>query len=76
VRPALILCLGAMAAQAVFGASFRITRERGRWIEVGAAQRALATWHPSAVLRARDVDRERLRTELVEDLRALAQALA
>jgi DNA polymerase len=76
VRPGFILCLGAMAAQAVFGASFRITRERGRWIEVGAGQRALATWHPSAVLRARDADRERLRAQLVVDLRALTQALA
>ena len=76
VRPQFILCLGAMAAQAVLGASFRITRERGRWIEVGAGQRALATWHPSAVLRARDADRERLRAQLVVDLRSLADALA
>jgi DNA polymerase len=76
VRPRFILCLGAMAAQAVFGGSFRITRERGRWFEVGAAQRALATWHPSAVLRARDADRDRLRAELGADLRALADALA
>jgi DNA polymerase len=75
VRPPLLLCLGAMAAQAVFGASFRITRERGRWIEVAAGQRALATWHPSAVLRARPADRDRLRGDLVADLRSLAIAL-
>jgi uracil-DNA glycosylase family protein len=76
VRPHRIVCLGAMAAQAVFGASFRITRERGRWIDLGAGREGLATWHPSAVLRARDVDRERARGELVADLRMLAVALA
>src|SRR5688500_3150474 len=59
LQPRLLVCLGAMAAQAVFGASFRVTRERGRWIELGAGRRGLATWHPSAVLRARDADRAR-----------------
>jgi DNA polymerase len=75
VRPTRILCLGAMAAQTVFGASFRITRERGRWIELGADRRGLATWHPSAVLRAREGDRVRMREELVADLRLLAAGL-
>jgi uracil-DNA glycosylase family protein len=76
VQPRLLVCLGAMAAQSVFGADFRVTRERGRWIELGAGRRGLATWHPSAVLRARDADRARLRAELLADLRALAAALA
>jgi uracil-DNA glycosylase len=76
VRPTRILCLGAMAAQTVFGAAFRITRDRGRWVELGAGRRGLATWHPSAVLRARDADRARLQAELVADLRLLAAALA
>jgi DNA polymerase len=77
VRPSHIVCLGATAAQAVFGADFRVTRERGRWIEVGAAQRALATWHPSAILRAPDPARRRAAyAELVADLALLAAALA
>ena len=76
VRPPLLVCLGAMAAQAVLGADFRLTRERGRWFEVGAGQRALATWHPSAILRAPDDERRRARAELVADLRRLARALA
>jgi DNA polymerase len=75
VRPALLLCLGAMAAQSVLGADFRLTRERGRWFEVGNGQRALATWHPSAILRARDADRRRAYAELVADLGSLAAAL-
>ena len=76
VRPPLIVCLGAMAAQAVLGAGFRLTRERGRWFEVGADQRALATWHPSAILRAPGERRRRAMAELVADLRLLAAALA
>jgi uracil-DNA glycosylase family protein len=75
VRPPLLVCLGAMAAQAVLGTGFRLTRERGRWFEVGDAQRALATWHPSAILRARELDRRRAYAQLVADLDLLARAL-
>jgi uracil-DNA glycosylase family protein len=75
VKPPLLVCLGAMAAQAVLGGDFRLTRERGRWFEVGTDQRALATWHPSAILRAREGDRERAYAELVADLEALGSAL-
>ena len=76
LQPRWIVCLGAMAAQAVFGAGFRITRERGRWIELDGDRRGLATWHPAAVLRARDEDRARMRSELVADLAQLAAAMS
>lgn len=61
VRPDLLVCLGAVAAKAVFGASFRVTRERGTLLdppdEIAADVPAiLATIHPSAVLRADDRD--------------------
>jgi DNA polymerase len=59
----------------VLGAAFRLSRERGRWLPVGEGQLALATWHPSAVLRARSPDRARLYAELVADLRLLAVAI-
>jgi DNA polymerase len=72
VRPALLVCLGAMAAQTVFGAAFRLTHERGRWFALGDGVRGLATWHPSAVLRARPADRPRLYAELAADLAQLA----
>lgn len=76
IRPQLVVCLGAMAAQTVFGASFRVTRERGRWIELGSGVRALATWHPAAVLRAPADRRALAQQELGADLMLLAEALS
>jgi len=83
LRPDLVLCLGATAAQAVLGTSFRITRQRGQLLEWDADEAGeipdppavLATTHPASVLRARDEDRKRAYAELVDDLRVAAQAL-
>ena len=68
VGPRLIVCLGATAAQALLGASFRVTRQHGEVLdsELGPV---LATTHPSAILRASD-DRDALYQSLVDDLRA------
>ena len=72
LRPKVVVCLGATAAQAILGRQFRVTRDRGEPIvqEVAAKVSAwvLATHHPSAVLRARDEARARLRGELADDL--------
>jgi DNA polymerase len=70
VKPELIVCLGATAAQALLGRDFRVTRQHGTVMdsELGPT---LATIHPSAVLRAPD-DREALYAGLVADLRAAA----
>ena len=77
VKPRLVVAMGAMAAQALFGASFRITRQRGRWLPLSADAAGIATWHPSFVLRARDAQaRERTYAELVADLRLVAARLA
>ena len=78
VRPAIMVLLGATAAQAVLGSSFRVTADHGRLLEPEApgGPRRLATLHPSAILRARtseDSD-EMLRT-LVADLAVAAEAL-
>lgn len=74
--PPFVLAMGAMAAQTLFGNSFRISRERGTWRPLGPHARALATWHPSAVLRMPQPDRRHVAYgELVDDLRALAAAL-
>jgi DNA polymerase len=59
VRPELLVCLGAVAAKAVLGPGFRVTRERGALLDppaeiAGAVRALLATIHPSAVLRADD----------------------
>src|SRR2546430_16703785 len=54
VKPKLLVCLGATAAQTVFGPSFRVTRERGKVLSSKLAPRALATVHPSSLLRQPD----------------------
>lgn len=57
VGPELVVCLGATAAQAVFGAGFRVTRQRGEIVEVSDPPiRGIGTVHPSSVLRAPDRD--------------------
>ncbi|HEY3911451.1 MAG TPA: UdgX family uracil-DNA binding protein [Stellaceae bacterium] len=73
VGPQIVVALGATAAQALFGKAFRVTRDRGRLIPSNVAPYALATVHPSALLRAPDKatrDREILR--FIEDLRKVA----
>lgn len=74
IRPEVVVCLGATAAQSLLGRQFRITRQRGELLPWDGARWIMATYHPSAVLRAPEkVDRDRMRGELVEDLRGAAQ---
>jgi DNA polymerase len=71
VRPEVLVCLGATAAQAVFGPSFRVTRDRGKILESEIAPKVLATVHPSSLLRQPDEEsREREYERFVLDLRA------
>jgi len=73
VRPQIIVALGATAAQALFGRAFRVTRDRGRLVPSALAPHALATLHPSALLRAPDEQtREHEIRRFVEDLRKVA----
>jgi DNA polymerase len=74
VQPEVLGLLGATAAQAVLGAQFRVTKERGRWFEVANGVNALATIHPSAVLRAQD-RRDEEYAGLVRDLQLIAARL-
>jgi DNA polymerase len=78
VRPDLVVALGATAAQGIAGPDFRVTEERGRILPaLDDRPRMLATWHPSAILRARTPDdRERMLAGLVGDLRSAADAVA
>jgi uracil-DNA glycosylase family protein len=73
VEPRLLCCLGATAAQAVFGSSFRVTRQRGTFVMLPSGVEATATLHPSAVLRAED--REEAFAGLVDDLLLVARRL-
>ena len=72
VRPEVVVCLGASAARAVFGSSFRLTDERGRWQTTPAGKRAFATVHPSSLLRTDASHRGEAYTAFVNDLRLLS----
>lgn len=75
VQPSLMVALGAMAAQTLFGGEFRLTAERGQWKPLSAGRRAMATWHPSALLRMPSPGRERAHQEFFADIDALAEAI-
>lgn len=76
LKPRLVVLLGATAAKTVYGSGFRVTRQRGAVMDwpVAGGPRAMATIHPSAVLRADD--QEAAYTGLVADLRLAAKELA
>ena len=77
VKPQIVVALGATAAQALFGKAFRVTRDRGRLVPFALAPCALATVHPSALLRAPDeATRRREIDRFIEDLRQVAAILA
>jgi DNA polymerase len=76
VKPRMIVCLGATAAQAFLGPGFRINHSRGRVFETPWAPWWMATFHPSALLRMPDEQaREEARAHFEADLRQVAQAL-
>ncbi len=72
----MLVCLGATAAQTLLGRQFRVTRQRGEWIESDLADYVTATIHPSAILRQRDdASRRKEMEKFVEDLRLVASVL-
>ena len=74
VRPDVLVCLGATAAQALLGRGVRVTKERGRPLESELAAAAFATVHPSSILRAPDeASRRRERALFVDDLKVAAR---
>jgi uracil-DNA glycosylase family protein len=75
VEPEVLGILGATAGQAVFGAKFRVTKERGQWLETPSGVATLATIHPSAVLRAPPERRDDEYAGLVSDLADIATRL-
>jgi DNA polymerase len=68
VQPQLVVCLGATAAKALLGGKFRVTEQRGHVLDLGRSYRALATLHPSAILRAPGDARTQAMQSLAEDL--------
>ena len=76
VKPKLLVCLGATAAQAIIGSAFRVTRDRGSVLPSQLGVPALGTLHPSAVLRSRtSQERQAAFDGLVADLRTAAASL-
>jgi uracil-DNA glycosylase len=76
VKPEVLVCLGATAAQALLGRNFRVTQERGHFVRSPLAPHVMATVHPSSLLRIED-DKERkaaIRT-FVAELRKVAELL-
>jgi DNA polymerase len=76
VRPAVLVCLGATAAQSLLGRQFRVTKQRGEWLDSDLAEHVTATIHPSAILRQRDEEsRHQEMGKFVEDLKLVASVL-
>jgi uracil-DNA glycosylase len=76
VKPQVLVCLGASAAQALLGSNFRVSKERGKFVSSSLAPRVIATVHPSSVLRAEDDESRHAQMKaFVEDLKVVAQAI-
>src|SRR5918992_1082488 len=75
VRPKAIVCLGATAAQALLGPHFRVTEQRGEFVDSPLPAAVTATIHPSAILRGDPAQRDAQRAAFVADLAVVAGAL-
>jgi uracil-DNA glycosylase len=76
VKPEVLVCLGASAAQALLGKDFRVTRERGKLIASSLAPHVLATVHPSSILRAQDDESRRSQMHaFIDDLKQVARVV-
>jgi uracil-DNA glycosylase len=73
LKPRVLVCLGATAAQALLGRDFRVSRQRGELVESPLAPNAIATVHPSSILRAEDRDLQF--KEFVRDLERVAELI-
>jgi len=76
VKPRVLVCLGATAAQALLGKSFKVTQHRGSFVPSALAPRVTATVHPSSILRAQDDESRRAEMRrFVQDLKRVAAEL-
>lgn len=77
VRPRVLVCLGATAAQALLGKAFKVSAQRGTFVPSPLAPRVTATVHPSSILRALDDDaRHEQMRQFVADLTRVARELS
>jgi uracil-DNA glycosylase family protein len=76
LKPKVIVCLGATAAQALLGRQFRVSQQRGRLVPSPLAESVMATVHPSSILRAPDdASRHAEMERFVDDLKAIARMI-
>jgi uracil-DNA glycosylase family protein len=75
IRPELIVCLGATAAQSLLGSRFRLTQHRGEVLQAEDLPPVTATVHPSALLRLRGEERETEFARFVADLKAASRSI-
>jgi DNA polymerase len=75
IKPRVLVCLGAVAAQGLLGRGVRVTKDRGRPLDSELAELVFVTVHPSSILRADDADRDQAYAEFVADLKAVAAEL-
>jgi uracil-DNA glycosylase len=75
VKPRVLVCMGATAAQGLLGRGVRVTKDRGRPLDSDLAELVFVTVHPSSILRAEDEDREQAFADFVADLKAVAAEL-
>jgi DNA polymerase len=76
LKPTVLICLGATAAQSLLGRTFKVTQRHGEWVESKLADKVMATVHPSSILRAPDEKTRHAQMEtLVNDLKAAARAI-
>ena len=75
VRPHVLVCLGATAAQALLGKEFRVTKQRGTFVDSPLAPAVTATVHPSSILRGDPETRDAEMDAFVADLRRAAERL-
>jgi uracil-DNA glycosylase family protein len=76
VKPHVIVALGSTAAKAIISRDFKVSVQRGQFVESPLAPYVFATFHPSALLRLREEEeREAAFTQLVKDLKLIKKAL-
>jgi uracil-DNA glycosylase family protein len=77
IRPRVLVCLGATAAQALLGKAFKVSQQRGQFVPSPLAPRVTATVHPSSILRAPDDEQRHAEMQrFVADLARVARELS
>jgi len=77
IKPKVIVCLGATAAQVLLGPRFLVSKQRGQFIESALAPYIMATVHPSSILRAPDEEtRHAEKRRFIDDLKKVARVIS